>query len=163
MSDKAGRARVASIVALAGLVVGAALFLHARLGEAPAARGPTASPVGVEHAPVTSPATTGPIATTGPTGRAATNTATPEPAIAAPEETREPLDPSDYVRNGSKEPLVPRELRVEVEVSPRGALTAEPLAPRVLEVNAEVGSRDAVTTEPLTPRVLELPPATHEP
>ncbi|TKD06418.1 hypothetical protein [Polyangium fumosum] len=157
MNERAWRARVMTIVALAGLVVGSALFLHARLAEAPEARGPAASPVGVEHAPVASPVTTR------PTTRTATNVATPEPAIAAPEEPRKPLDPSDYVRNGSKEPLVPRELHVDVEVSTRGVLTAEPLVPRVLEVNAEVGARDAVTTEPLPPRVLELPPGTQDP
>ncbi|MDC0741703.1 hypothetical protein [Polyangium mundeleinium] len=158
MNERVRRARILTIVALAGLVVGSALFIHARLAEAPEARGPAASPVGVEHATVASPGTTR------PTARTATNVATPEPVIAAPEEPRKPLDPSDYVRNGSKEPLVPRELHVDVEVSTtRGVLTAEPLVPRVLEVNAEVGARDAVTTEPLTPRVLELPPGTDEP
>ncbi|MDI3282595.1 hypothetical protein [Polyangium sp. 15x6] len=156
MNDKAGRARIVSIVALAGLVVGAALLVRSRFAEAPEARDPAASPVGVEHAPVASPGTTR------TTAMGATNAAIPEPASASPEESRKPLDPDDYVRNGSKEPILPRELRVDVEVSPRGPLTAEPLAPRVLEVNAEVSPRGAMTTEPLPPRVLEVQAAPAE-
>ncbi|MDI1477315.1 hypothetical protein [Polyangium sp. y55x31] len=150
MSDKARRARVVSIVALAGLLAGAALLVRSRFAEAPASRDPAASPVGVEQAPVVSPVTTR------TTSIVTTNAAIPRPASAPPEETRTALDPDDYVRNGPKEPIMPRELRVEVELSPRGPLTAEPLAPRVLEVNAEVGPRGALTTEPLPPRALEV-------
>lgn len=150
MSDEARRARVVSIVALAGLLAGAALLIRSRFAEAPASRGPAAGPVGVEQAPVVSPVTTR------TTAIATTNAASPRPASALPEETRTALDPDDYVRNGPKEPIMPRELRVEVEIAPRGPLTAEPLAPRVLEVNAEVGPRGAQTTEPLAPRVQEV-------
>ncbi|MDC3954835.1 hypothetical protein [Polyangium jinanense] len=156
MNDKAGRARIVSIVALAGLLVGAALFVRSRFAEAPETRDPAASPVGVEQAPVASPVTTR------PTAMGATNVTIPEPASALPGETRKPLEPDDYVRNGSKEPLMPRELRVDVELSPRGPLTAEPLVPHVLEANAELSPRGAMTTEPLPPRVLEVQAAPAE-
>jgi len=146
MNERARRARVTTIAAIVIVAGGAALLVRSRRAEGTDAPGIAA---GLEHAPAASTVKTETKAPTPPIVPAqapATTEPTPRPAI----------DPEEYVRNGPKDPLTPRELRIDVEVSPRGPLTAEPLIPRVLEVNAEVAPREPLTDEPLQPRVQEV-------
>ncbi|MDI1452050.1 hypothetical protein [Polyangium sp. 6x1] len=152
MNERAGRARILTIVALAGLVGATALLVRSRLAEGTDVPATAARPAGMEHAVGASTAATETTAKTAPEAPTI-----PAAAPAAEPPQRPAIDPEEYVRNGSKEPLVPRELRADAEVdSSRGTLTAEPLVPRVLEVNVEVSPRGALTMEPLQPRVHEV-------
>jgi hypothetical protein len=62
------------------------------------------------------------------------------------------VDPRDWVANGPKEPLVPREIHVKAELAPGSVLTAEPLTPKELHVDAELAPGETMTAAPLTPR-----------
>lgn len=150
MSKGAGRAKVPILVALGGLVAaGAALLLRTGPGAAPQA--PAAKPVTVDNAFVPERRRTPTTPTPPPAPLAA-----PTPAGAGVETTRRVIDPAQ-VFNEPGEPLTPPEIHVDVEVDPRGAMTAEPLIPPVLQADVEVDPRGAMTAEPLTPPVLENP------
>ncbi|MRG95403.1 hypothetical protein [Polyangium spumosum] len=148
MSKGAGRAKIPILVALGGLVAaGAALLLRNGQGAPP--EPPAARPVTVDQAFV-------PERPRSPTPPPPAPPAAPTPAGAGVETTRRVIDPAQ-VFNEPGEPLTPPEIRVDVEVDPRGAMTAEPLIPPVLQADVEVDPRGAMTAEPLTPPVLENP------
>jgi hypothetical protein len=150
--------RAAALVALAGaLAVTGALSLHTPAAPGPAPRGPAEPLVAME--PRETPRSGAPDTVT---AAETTTTASVPDAPVEPQPPRIVIDPKDALTHGSKEPLVPPEIFVDVELAPRGVLTAEPLAPRVLSVDVDVPSgperypRGAPTAEPLAPRVLSL-------
>jgi hypothetical protein len=62
----------------------------------------------------------------------------------------EPVDPAEYLRSGSKEPLVPPVLPIDVELAPGSVVTAEPLVPPVIEIPTnELAPGSVATGEPL--------------
>lgn len=62
------------------------------------------------------------------------------------------VDPNDWVQNGPKEPFVPHELHVDVELAPESVLQTEPLVPKELHVDVELAPGETMTNTPLTPR-----------
>lgn len=67
------------------------------------------------------------------------------------------VDVKQWLENGPKEPIEPREHRVNAELAPGSSMTAEPLEPREIRVNAELAPGESTKTEPLTPREIPSP------
>ena len=66
-----------------------------------------------------------------------------------------PADVLEAIENGSKEPLVPREIVVEARPVPGSTVTLDPLTPREIEVTAEPLPGEKMTNEPLVPRAMD--------
>ena len=161
MSDGARRAKIPLLVSLlGGLALGAVLLLRSWPASGTAPQDSAAKPVTVDRAtgeplPATPPRVTPVVA--------ASSVDAPPTAASHSPITRRGLTVEELLRDGPRDPITPPELRIDAEISPRGAMTAEPLVPPVVREDVEVAPRGAVTMEPLTPPVLELPPGTQDP
>ncbi len=83
----------------------------------------------------------------------------PSPKKPSPELSQIPpaavVDVKQWLENGPKEPIEPREIRVEAVLAPGSSATAEPLQPREIRVNAELAPGESIKTEPLIPREIK--------
>lgn len=70
--------------------------------------------------------------------------------------TDDVIDPQDWLENGPKEPIEPREIHVEAELAPGSVQTNEPLVPREIHVDVELAPGSSTTLEPLTPREIQV-------
>lgn len=70
------------------------------------------------------------------------------------------VDVQQWLENGPKEPLEPRENHVKAELAPGTSATAEPIEPREIRINAELAPGEAASSAPLAPREIntEMPP-----
>lgn len=157
------RAGAAKLVALAGaLGAGGALLIWATAAQEPAPQSAapspaTAAPDEGELQAVPSPDAPRPVAT-----------ASVPDAPAGSQQSRVVVSPEEAVRNGPKEPLVPREIFVEAQIAPRGSWSDEPLTPPVVSVDvgaigADAYPRGAPTADPLAPREVKSRPGVDDP
>lgn len=71
------------------------------------------------------------------------------------------VDVQQWLENGPKEPLVPREIHVDVELAPGSSATAKPLEPREIRVDAVLAPGESMKTQPLTPREIQTETSLH--
>jgi hypothetical protein len=79
----------------------------------------------------------------------------PSPAMATTS-SQDAVDPRDWIQNGPKEPLVPREFHVEAQLAPGSVVTAEPLVPREFKIDAELAPGETMNSAPLTPKEIRV-------
>jgi hypothetical protein len=71
------------------------------------------------------------------------------------------VDVKQWLENGPKEPIEPREIHVDVELAPGSSATAEPLEPREIRVDAVLAPGESTKTQPLTPREIQTETSSH--
>lgn len=155
------RARATKIAALAGaLTLGAALLVWTLVPrpQAPPAHEPASRDLAAQDRGT--PPRSGPPAI--PANRAAA--AAGQDALTVSQQARTVVDPEEALLHGPTDPITPPEIRIDVDIAPRGAMTSEPLVPPVVNADADLPPgagrtpRGAAPDEPLTPPVVYADP-----